>query len=273
MVWYIYPQHQVSAVAASDSTPAISQSFGTDMSVSVFANCDKRAPIREAEEMAFAEEEDEEEESCDMGFSLFDGGAGTGAECDDESVESDETESEDFEPLARFASKKSVKVKSKPKLDADSVMKSELGKISYGFDKITVNSAETNILYNYELTSRPCVIGLSINQNLEFVKFDIDRNMTELTETAQNLVNDIVNKKYDEFLKGKVYESTDCAICLEPDVNCVLYTCAHKCGHHDCVKTLSKCPICRAFIRAKLKTSKSDYDSVSQEPVSAQASV
>lgn len=54
-------------------------------------------------------------------------------------------------------------------------------------------------------------------------------------------------------VKGKIFKSEDCVICLESDIDCVLYSCAHKCGHSTCLETLNKCPVCRKSIIAKLK--------------------
>lgn len=139
-----------------------------------------------------------------------------------------------------------------PKLNDDIILDSEVGKITYGTEKINVNSMETNITYNYEVTSKHCVLGLSINENIEFINTPNDF-LNDLNIEAEKLIIKINEKKYDEFLKGKIFKSDDCVICLESDIDCVLYSCAHKCGHYTCLETLNKCPVCRESIIAKLK--------------------
>lgn len=140
-------------------------------------------------------------------------------------------------------------------LNHDTVKHSEIGTIAYGNERIDVHSAQTGIDYDYTVASRPCVLGLSINENLEFIQVNTKQRITDLTEDAKKLLDDIVNKKFEDFLKGKIYVSDQCAICLNENPDCVLYNCAHRCGHYDCIVTLSKCPVCRTYVSAKLRQS------------------
>jgi hypothetical protein len=153
------------------------------------------------------------------------------------------------ERSARIAVPKSI-------IDDQIVQQSHVAQIDYGDEKIEVNSNETGVNYNYERLARPCIIGLSINEKLEFMDIDIKQKLSELKEEAKQFLKDFKDKKFDEFLKGKIFNSENCSICLCENPDCVLYSCAHNCGHYECFNAstnLNKCPICRSFIMAKLK--------------------
>ena len=51
--------------------------------------------------------------------------------------------------------------------------------------------------------------------------------------------------------------SSDCKVCWEKSINCVLYTCGHMCLCYDCAMTIRSekglCPICRQAIMDVIK--------------------
>ncbi|GMR30439.1 hypothetical protein PMAYCL1PPCAC_00634, partial [Pristionchus mayeri] len=53
----------------------------------------------------------------------------------------------------------------------------------------------------------------------------------------------------------------DCAICMEAEVNAVIYTCGHMCTCYDCAVKIQEvgngCPICRKLIIDVIRTYKS----------------
>lgn len=166
-------------------------------------------------------------------------------------AESARCESASYE--SRSNSRSVAKSAYKTNVNQNTVKQSEIGTIAYGDEHIDVRSAQTGIDYDYTVPSRPCVLGLSISENLEFTKVDLKQKITDLTEDAKKLLDDIVNKKFEDFLKGKIYVSDQCTICLNENPDCVLYNCAHRCGHYDCMVTLSRCPVCRNHVSAKLR--------------------
>jgi hypothetical protein len=142
---------------------------------------------------------------------------------------------------------------SKPIVNEEIIKKSDIGIVTYGTDKLNVKSMSTNLIFDNEATSKQCIIGLSINENLVFIDIDISKKLKELKEKCKDYISDINNNKYDSFLKGKIYDSETCAICLDDNLDCVLYSCGHKCGHYECMLTYTKCPMCSNYITAKLK--------------------
>jgi len=158
------------------------------------------------------------------------------------------------QPLTPFAN--TTEYKLKVDVSSDIVNQSHIGKIAYGEDKIEVKGHETDIMYEFDRTSRPCVIGLSINENLVFTQVDISKRVEELKSEAQTFVTSIKNKQFSDFLKGKTYDSDACIICLmeEPKCDSIIFTCAHKCTHFTCLtETLDRCPVCRTHVVATLK--------------------
>lgn len=138
------------------------------------------------------------------------------------------------------------------------IMESELGKVTYGDTKIEVFGHQTDIMYDYTKTSKPCVLGLSINEKLGFVLMNEEQELLirqEMINDAGEIIKNLINKKFDEFLKGKIYEADECVICLTEGCNCVLFECGHKCGHYECLHTLIKCPVCRSMISARINVS------------------
>jgi hypothetical protein len=132
---------------------------------------------------------------------------------------------------------------------AKTVLDSKVGEITYGKGAINVYSQTTGLVYDYETMSRPCVLGLSINEKLEFID-NVDYSY--LKKQAEEYLEMVVLSKYEDFLKTDFYVSDECVICMESSNNCVLYTCGHMCGHYDCLM-VEKCPLCRTRIIAKLK--------------------
>jgi hypothetical protein len=142
---------------------------------------------------------------------------------------------------------------SKPIINEEIIKKSDVGIVTYGTDKLDVKGMSTKMIFDSESPSKQCIIGLSISEDLEFIDIDISKKLEELREKCKDYISDINNKKYDSFLKGKIYDSETCAICLDDNLDCVLYSCGHKCGHYECMMTYTKCPMCSKYITAKLK--------------------
>ena len=137
--------------------------------------------------------------------------------------------------------------------DIKTVKDSEIGTIAYGTDRLVVNTLQTDIEYEYTTPSRPCILGLSIAENLEFIEVDLTKKINDLKIDATQILENIMNKKFNDFIKNKIYKSEECAICLLPNNDCILYTCAHNCGHYKCMESITRCPICRTYISAKIK--------------------
>ena len=154
-------------------------------------------------------------------------------------------------PFCRTIASNKLKQKAKNLTDM-SIMNSNIASI-IGGEKISVNSAETGIDYVYELASQRCVVGLSVNEDIEFVQLNEDKS-----EEIKEFIVKLVEGKYKEFLEKKIYEAKECVICLEEGCDTVIFQCAHKCCHYDCISNVNKCPICRSFIKARIRTDKKE---------------
>jgi len=157
------------------------------------------------------------------------------------------------DPTKRDSEVTCEKNKYKAKLDLDVIRQSDVGNIVYGDTKIKVKSYASKIKVDPTKKAKLCVIGLSINENLEFTLMDNSQN--DDIKEAELIINSVVNKQFEEFLKDKIFVSNECVICLNDSNDCVFYSCAHKCCHYSCAKTLQKCPVCRSNINAKIKIS------------------
>jgi len=118
---------------------------------------------------------------------------------------------------------------------------------------IDVRSKKTDNKYEFDYHSVKCTLGLSICENLQFMK---PSPVEELKRVAGAMMKDILESKHQQYRDQltKLYESEQCVICLEdnsaPDT--IFYSCGHKCCHMNCAETLKNCPFCRLHITAKL---------------------
>lgn len=118
--------------------------------------------------------------------------------------------------------------------------------------KISVNSHETGITYVFDKHSPSCTIGLSVVEGLEF---DDRISDSDLVTIGKDMIQYYVKDEYKLYLDKlpKVYATDDCVVCLEGTPNSVMYSCGHQCCHYECAKTITKCPMCRKCITAKIQ--------------------
>lgn len=173
---------------------------------------------------------------------------------------SESSDDDDEEELAGGAV---ASVSAAHNISAEAILKTKAAALSRG-RHVDVSSSFTGIEYNYERASSRCVIGLSIADNLNFASLLLPIPMADLKKEAEELLAAFVDGTYTQFLqKAKIYEDTTCVICMDDMTDCVLYTCGHKCLMFECSADVQKCPICRKWISAKIKTNPSygeDYD-------------
>ena len=133
------------------------------------------------------------------------------------------------------------------------ILESKASEIKQG-EEIKVNAVEQFIDLDYSLQSQKCILGLSVQEDLEFVEVvETEATIKEEKEQTEKCIELFINKKYEEFLKKKSYDSVECCVCMEGAPDTIHYQCGHKCCHHECGKDLVTCPICRSRIKAKLK--------------------
>ena len=127
------------------------------------------------------------------------------------------------------------------------ILESKVGNIVSGDETLTVKSVETGIMYNYDLQSMPCVLGLSVMEDFKLVRPPSEIIKQDLEE----LIKSYINNTYQSIISQiKTFTSDNCCVCLTEKPNGTFYRCGHKCTDKDCAKQLNKCPLCRTFISA-----------------------
>ena len=142
---------------------------------------------------------------------------------------------------------------SKGKINDGDIDNSKVAIMSGG-RRITEQSYATNIEYNYERNSCNCVIGLSINENIEFINYNNDE---EILKEVINTISRIIDGKNDDLVNqlNKIYIDEECCICMEGKPDLIFYQCGHQCCHADCAQDIqnNKCPLCRTNIKARIR--------------------
>lgn len=145
-------------------------------------------------------------------------------------------------------------------LESSIIDDSFVGRVETG-RKITVNSVESDIIYDYDKVSTPCIIGLSISDKIVFMdNEENNEELSSLASLAKDMVNIFIKDEGKQLLESlqAIYKTDSCSICLEgvkenKPLDIVFYQCGHQCCHYECGKSLNKCPLCRKEISAQLR--------------------
>lgn len=118
-----------------------------------------------------------------------------------------------------------------------------------GGKRIIEYSEETDVDYDYDSNSVKCLLTLTVNENLIL----IPKNET-LIDESKEFISKIIKNKSSLLLNdlSEIYSSDTCCICFDVKPNIIFYQCGHQCAHDNCSKKLTKCPLCRKLIAAKL---------------------
>ncbi len=191
-------------------------------------------------------EEEEEAEEANMSFSLHD----ECEQCEPKSMCISLDTPIDINTIGTSLKNASLD------LPEDFIKESYATKVGAGRD-IVVNSTETGIEYSFDTPCEACVIGLSISDKL---KINSEPDNKDLLEEAKLIVADLIKNHGKDLLAKleKLFESEECAICLEGKkdgrvLDTVFYQCGHQCCHSDCSTSLRKCPLCRTHISASIR--------------------
>lgn len=139
------------------------------------------------------------------------------------------------------------------RLDIDS---SKVGQIKSTGKRIHETFRTTGILYNFDCPSEKCKIGLSLIDKVH----EIQTEDSVLLACGQELVEDILKKNKLKMLESTViYKEEKCCICLDNDSSVIFLQCGHQCTCTSCSQqqggaaAITKCPMCRNFIKAKIQ--------------------
>ncbi|AYV83628.1 MAG: hypothetical protein Hyperionvirus9_45 [Hyperionvirus sp.] len=134
-----------------------------------------------------------------------------------------------------------------PKMKSQ-ILNSKVANIVTGDETIKVNSVQTNIMYDYDLHSMPCVLGLSVMSELKLAK---RQSPDVILSDMKLLVQSYITNTFKTVIaQMKIYTEEKCCVCLTEKPDGVFYRCGHKCTDLECAKLLDKCPFCRTHISA-----------------------
>ena len=109
----------------------------------------------------------------------------------------------------------------------------------------SVNGGHQRVLFHTDisLTTRPFIDIFGIAQKIQVLGIKKASNMTRPKSCSPD---------------PNLVETTECVICYESDVDCVLYSCGHMCMCFQCAvqqwSNAGECPLCRATIRDVIRT-------------------
>lgn len=231
----------------------------TDFKLNQLSPIQEKAEACAAEDTGFPDYSEEYEEDCEnLEFDLFD---------DTPSLPINVKNSESNRYNGKTPSiPVDVKNPFKPNKDED-IYNSKASRI-VGGRYIKVLSAQTDVSYDFDKPSAPCVLGLSVMENMVFNKpqseSDIIQQGILLIDDLKAYESESDKKRYLEFIKGKTYDQELCCICLTDEPDTVFYTCGHKAVKFECLeKDLKNCPVCRTYIDAYLRVTIDKDDDLS----------
>ncbi len=125
-----------------------------------------------------------------------------------------------------------------------------------GDRQIKVSTVACQLEFDYETRSAPCTLGLSVfpDKQCVFNSKITKEDLVDAFKTSIQLIQDIQRQKVLVQIK-KTFQSTECSVCMSANPTTVLALCGHitLCTEKACVDPIQKCPICRAFVIAKLQ--------------------
>lgn len=140
------------------------------------------------------------------------------------------------------------------KLDTNSlvedVMDSKVGNIVVGDDTVSVTSQHTDISYDFDRHSMPCVLGVSVMEGFKLKKC---LSTTELENEIKQLIQSYVENTFQNLISQmQVYAESNCCVCLNENPDTVFFRCGHKCTDYVCAIQVETCPLCRSVVAAVL---------------------
>lgn len=153
------------------------------------------------------------------------------------------------ESLRRPKKSKSSSVLNQSKSVAQNVGQTQAGKLEYGDELITVQTSFTGKEYEYDITSPPTILCLSIWDKMQLLPVPIPSK-----EEAQSLIEEYLLLRTKNLMKDvKIYYYEHCCIDLTSEADTVIATCGHQCINSANVGNLNRCPICRSHVSAFIK--------------------
>lgn len=130
-------------------------------------------------------------------------------------------------------------------------------------------SKQAPVVQSSQFAPTPLVLVANKGQVSQLVdKLNVKKAASPVNRTAGKQTKreaphpPVVSQKLGSRDAQKTSSDNECAVCMEKDIDCVLYTCGHMCVCYECAvelknRTNSECPICRKTITDVIKTFKS----------------
>lgn len=146
-------------------------------------------------------------------------------------------------------------------INQTNILNSKVANIITGDEVVAINSVDVDIEYDYSKQSEPCILGLSVIENMTFNKNENDSILADV----RLAIDSYKNTEFEHVIsKMKIYSADLCCICLSEKPDIVFYRCGHVCTDSVCSSKLLRCPICRAHINAVINLPKTSAQSQSQ---------
>jgi hypothetical protein len=115
-----------------------------------------------------------------------------------------------------------------------------------GGRRVDTTGTSTGFTYAYDVSSnvtgKLCCVSLSILENLALRDELTDNEIIALAKAD-------IEKEMEDV---QVFKEENCIVCLEEGNDAIIYRCGHQCMHLTCLGGQTRCPMCRAPIRATI---------------------
>ena len=122
----------------------------------------------------------------------------------------------------------------------------------------SVNGGAPRLLFHTDisLTTRPFIDLYGVAQKIQIVGVHPSQPTATLRRSSRS--NSSLKSRPKSCSPDPAMLQTECVICYESDVDCVLYSCGHMCMCFQCAvqqwSSAGECPLCRATIRDVIRT-------------------
>jgi len=122
----------------------------------------------------------------------------------------------------------------------------------------SVNGGAQRLLFTTDISlpTRPFIDLYGVAQKIQIVGVHPSQPTATLRRSSRS--NSSMKTRPKSCSPDPAMVQTECVICYENDVDCVLYSCGHMCMCFQCAvqqwSSAGECPLCRATIRDVIRT-------------------
>jgi len=122
----------------------------------------------------------------------------------------------------------------------------------------SVNGGATRVLFHSDisLSTRPFIDIYGVAQKIQVLGVKPSQQTATMRRSSRSQKS--LSRPKSCSPGPNVSQTTECVVCYESDVDCVLYSCGHMCMCFQCAvqqwSNAGECPLCRASIRDVIRT-------------------